>query len=167
MPKSHVITIFTFLVYFCYLWFQLVSHKNLYGDNNSDVQQPVEFPSGITKRYHVSERKISPDLSSLRPADDVLDPAQRDACSLEAGPGGTDDEVEEPEMGLQTTIALLAIVTLVCRLFISLKPFGGLSHVLSSSLPSPLSSSSIPSTMVLLRVATLAKGLLASSYCQT
>jgi Ca2+:H+ antiporter len=118
-PSHTVITIFTFLVYLCYLWFQLVSHKNLYDDDNSDVQQSVEYPSSITKRYHISERRIPPDLSSLHPANDVLDPAQRDACSLEAGPGEK-DEVEEPEMGLQTTIALLAIVTLVCRLFISL-----------------------------------------------
>ena len=130
----------------------------------SDVHQSVEFPSSITNRYHVSKRRIPPDLSSLRTADDVLDPAQRDAGSLEAGPGEKDEEVEEPEMGLRTTIALLAIVTLVCRLFISLTVWGLIGS--NSSLPSPLSSSSIPST-VLLRVATLAKGLLASSYCQT
>jgi hypothetical protein len=43
----------------------------------------------------------------------MLDP-QRDARSLEAGPGAKDDGVEVPEMGLHTTIALLAIVTLVC-----------------------------------------------------
>ena len=166
--SSHtVITIFTFLVYLCYLWFQLVSHKNLYDDNNSDVQQSVEYPSSITNRHHIFERRISPDLSSLRPVDDVFDPAQRDACSLEEGPGEKDGEVEEPEMGLQTTIALLAIVTLVCRLFISLTVWGlGGLIVPNSSLPSPLSSSSIPST-ALLQVATLAKGLLASSYCQT
>jgi Ca2+:H+ antiporter len=122
---SHtVITIFTFLVYLCYLWFQLVSHKNLYGDNNPGVQQSVEYPSSISNRYHVSERRIPPDLSSLRPADDVLDPTQRGACSLEAGPGEKDDEVEEPEMGIRTAIALLAIVTLVCRLFISLTVLG-------------------------------------------
>ena len=82
---------------------------------------------------------------------DVLDPAQRDAGSLEAGPGEKDEELEEPEMGLQTTIALLAIVTLVCRLFISLTVWGLIGS--NSSLPSPLSSSWIPST-VLLRVAT-------------
>jgi Ca2+/H+ antiporter len=118
LSLSHTdITIFTFLVYLCYLWFQLVSHKNLYDDNNSDVQQSVEYPSSIAKRYHISERTIPPDLS-------LLDPAQRDARSLEAGPGEKDDEVEEPEMGLQTTIALLAIVTLVCRLFISLTVWG-------------------------------------------
>jgi Ca2+:H+ antiporter len=121
---SHTaITIFTFLVYLCYLWFQLVSHKNLYDDNDSDVQQPVEYLSSIAKRYHISERRIPPDLSSLRPADDMSDP-QRDARSLEAGPGEKDDGVEEPEMGLHTTIALLAIITLVCRLFISLTVWG-------------------------------------------
>jgi Ca2+:H+ antiporter len=126
MPKSHVITIFTFLVYLCYLWFQLVSHKNLYDDDDpkSDFWQSVEYPSSITKRYHISERRTSPDLSSFGPADDVLDPAQRDAHSLEAGPGEKDDEVEEPEMDLKVTIALLAIVTLVCRLFISLTVWG-------------------------------------------
>jgi len=120
---SHtVITIFAFLVYLCYLWFQLVSHKNLYDDYNSDVQQSVEYSSSIAKRYHISERMIPADsnLSSLRPADGTLDPTERDAQSLEAGPGVKDDEVEEPEMSLQTTIALLAIVTLVCQLFISL-----------------------------------------------
>lgn len=123
---SHtVITIFTFLVYLCYLWFQLVSHKNLYDDNNSDVHQSVEYPSNIAKRYHISERTIHLDLSSPRSADDMLDTAQRDASSLEAGPGGKDDEVEGPEMSLQTTIALLAIVTLVGRLlFISLTIWG-------------------------------------------
>jgi Ca2+:H+ antiporter len=119
-PSHTVITNFTFLVYLCYLWFQLVSHKNLYDDNNSDVLQSVEYASSIAKRYHISERRIPPDLSSLRPADDVLDPAQRGGCSLEAGPREKHEEVEEPEMCLQTTVVLLAIVTLVCRLFISL-----------------------------------------------
>ncbi|KAN0120750.1 Sodium/calcium exchanger domain containing protein [Russula decolorans] len=109
---SHSVAVILLFIYLCYLWFQLVSHKNLYDDDNSDVQQSVEYPSSITKRYHISERRIPPDLSSLHPANDVLDPAQRDACSLEAGPGEK-DEVEEPEMGLQTTIALLAIVTLL------------------------------------------------------
>lgn len=118
MPNHTAITILVFLVYLCYLWFQLVSHRNLYDDNNSDVQQSAEYP------YHTSARRIPLDLSLHRPADDVLDPAQRDACLLETGPGGKDGEVEEPEMGLQTTIALLAIVTLVCRLFISLAVWG-------------------------------------------
>lgn len=117
-----VITIFTFLVYLCYLWFQLVSHKNLYADDNSDVQQSVEHPFSIAgERYRISKRRIPPDF---RPADDVLGPAQRNAGSLEAGLGRRDDEVEVPEMGIHTTIALLAVVTLVCRLFISMASWG-------------------------------------------
>jgi Ca2+:H+ antiporter len=119
-PSHTIITIFTFLVYLCYLWFQLVSRKNLYDDNDSDVQDSVEYPPSIAKRHHISERRIPPNLSSLRPADDVLDPAQRDPYPLEAGLGKRDDKVLEPEMDLLTTIALLAVVTLVCRLFISL-----------------------------------------------
>jgi Ca2+:H+ antiporter len=119
----HTILTVHVLVYLCYLWFQLVSHKNLYDDSKSDVQS-VGYPSSIGERYHVSERTIPPDLSSLRPADDVLYTAQRDTYSLEAGPGEKDDEVEEPEMVLRTTISLIVIVTLVCRLFISLTVWG-------------------------------------------
>ena len=48
-----------------------------------------------------------------------MDPDQRDARSLEAGLE-EEEEIEEPAMGLQTTIILLIIVTVVCRWFISL-----------------------------------------------
>lgn len=107
---SHGVAFILLFIYLCYLWFQLVSHKNLYDDNNLDVQQSVEYPPNVTKGY---QRGSPPDLSSLRLAGDMLDPAQRDVCSLEAGPREKDDEVEEPEMGLPTTIALLVIVTLL------------------------------------------------------
>ena len=140
-PSHTVITILTFLVYICYLWFQLVSHKNLYDDNILDAHQSVEYPSSIRSEMWYLLARITPDLSSLHSADNVSDLTRRDASSLEAGLGGRDDEVEKPEMGLHTTIALLAIVTLVCR-SCSL-PLGGL-IVLNSSLPSPLCSSSIP-----------------------
>ena len=66
--------------------------------------------------WYLSER-MSHDPSSLRTVDNVSDLTPRDASSLEAGLVGRDPEVEEPEMGLHTTIALLAIVTLVCRSF--------------------------------------------------
>jgi Ca2+:H+ antiporter len=118
MPNHTAITVLIFLVYLCYLWFQLVSHRNLYDDNDSDVQQSAEYP------YHISARRIPPDLCLHRPANDVLDPAQRDACLLETGRGEKDDKVEEPEMGLQTTIALLAIVTLVRQMLVSLAVCG-------------------------------------------
>jgi hypothetical protein len=110
-------TIFTFLVYSCYLWFQLFSNKNLYDDDNTDAQQSIEyFP--IAKRYRNHEIRIPPVSSSHPLADGVIDPAQRDACSSEAGPWV--GEVVEPEIGLSTTIALLVVVTLVCRSPISL-----------------------------------------------
>ena len=44
----------------------------------------------------------------------MIDPDQRDARSLEAGLE-EEEEIEQPEMGLQTTIVLLIIVTVVCR----------------------------------------------------
>jgi len=118
-PSYSVMTVFTFLVYRCYLWFQLISHRNLYDDDNTDAQQSIESPSSIVKRCPNHERRIPPDSSSLPSADGVIDPAQRDACSLEAGPEVVEQQVT-PEMGLSTTIALLIIVTLVCRSPISL-----------------------------------------------
>jgi len=98
--------------------FQLFSHKNLYDDRGSDVQVSVAYPANIAKRLHIPERK--PHASSLpSPTDGVTNPAQQDTHSLEAG-SKDGEEVEKPEMGLQTTIVLLAVVTVVCRWFISL-----------------------------------------------
>jgi Ca2+:H+ antiporter len=113
-PKQLRHDYFTFLVYLCYLVFQLFSHKNLYDDRHTDVQQSVEYPSSITKRFHIPGRRIPPAPSSPPPADGVMDPAQRDTRSLEAGLE-EEDEVEEPQMSLRTTIALLIVVTVVCR----------------------------------------------------
>jgi Ca2+:H+ antiporter len=117
-PNHSVITTFTFLVYFCYLIFQLFSHKNLYDDYHEDVQQSVAYPSSVAKRLHVPDRKIPPASSSPPPTDGVMDPGQRDARSLEAGL--EEEEIEEPEMGLQTAIILLIVVTVVCRWLIFL-----------------------------------------------
>jgi len=105
-------TIFTFLVYLCYLVFQLFSHKNLYDDNQSDVQQSVVYPANVAKTLHISKRWIHPASSPPLPTDVAMDPAQRDARSMEAGPE-EDVDAEKPEMGIQTTIALLVIVTVL------------------------------------------------------
>jgi Ca2+:H+ antiporter len=105
-------TIFTFLVYFCYLVFQLFSHKNIYDDDHADVQQSVQYSS---KFYKLHIYKRPPALSSSPPTDGVVDTAQRDA-SLEADP----EWEEGPELSLQTAIALHVILTAVCRRFISL-----------------------------------------------
>jgi Ca2+/H+ antiporter len=96
----------TFLVYLCYLVFQLFSHKNLYQDDASIVQPSVPYPSNVakmTKRLHLS----GPPASSSPPPD----PVHGDVGSMEAGL----EEEEKPEMCLQTTITLLIIVTVVCR----------------------------------------------------
>ena len=45
--------------------------------------------------------------------------AQLGARSSEAALG-KEEEIEEPEMGLQTSIILLIVVTTVCRWFVSL-----------------------------------------------
>jgi Ca2+:H+ antiporter len=99
--------------------FQLFSHKNLYDDHHSDVQQSVAYPSNVAKRLHITERKIPPASSSPPPTVGVIDPDQRGARSLEAGLE-EEGEIEELKMGLQTTIVLLIVVTVVCRWFISL-----------------------------------------------
>ena len=46
-----------------------------------------------------------------------MDPDHRDARSLEAG---LEEEAEKPAMGMQTTIVLLIVVTVVCRYLIYL-----------------------------------------------
>jgi hypothetical protein len=98
--------------------FQLFSHKNLYDDHHADVQQSVAYPSNVAKRLHITERKIPPASSSPPPTDGVMDPDQRDA-RLEAGLE-EERKIDEPAMGMQTTIILLIAVTVVCRWLISL-----------------------------------------------
>ena len=105
-------TPFTFLVYLCYLVFQLFSHKNIYDDHHSDVQQSVQYSPRIAKRLRIRGRP-PPSIS----ADGVMNPAQRDA-SLEAGPW--EEEVDAPEIHLPTAIALHIILTAVCPWLISL-----------------------------------------------
>ena len=115
--------IFTFLVYLCYLVFQLFSHKNLYEDDGKDVQKSVAYPSNVAKmakRLHMPELPEPPASRSPIPTD-VTDPAQRDARSVEAG---SEEEEEKPEMCLQTTIGLLVTVTVVCQWLISLTALG-------------------------------------------
>ncbi|SRR5712671_5016920 len=109
-----MLTIFTPLVYLCYLVFQLFSHKNLYADDHSDVQESVAYPAKLAKRLHINQRRNSA-ASPPRPSNDAIDPgsSQRDVRSLEAGP--EEDDAEVPQMGIQTTIALLAVITVVCQ----------------------------------------------------
>ena len=117
MSNHTVITIFTFLVYLCYIVFQLFSHTNLYDDNHTDVQQSAAYPSNVAKSLYNSG-KIPPAWSSPPPTGE-MDPNQRDARSLEAGLEEEEEE-ERPLMGRQTILILLIVVTVVSRLLISL-----------------------------------------------
>ncbi|KAF8486048.1 calcium/proton exchanger [Russula ochroleuca] len=104
---SHGVAVILLFIYLCYLVFQLFSHKNIYDDQHSDVQQSVRYPPKIVKRLHINE--LPPASSSPPPVDGVMNPAQPDA-SLEAG---LEEGVERPQMCLQTTIVLLAVVTVL------------------------------------------------------
>jgi len=111
---SHGVAIILLFIYLCYLVFQLFSHKNLYDDNHGDVQQSVAYPSNVAKRLHISEkRKIPPASSSPPPIDGVMDPDRQDARSLEAGSEGEGEIEEQPKMGMQTTVILLIVVTVL------------------------------------------------------
>lgn len=110
-------TIFTFLVYFCYLVFQLFSHKNLYDDHHSDVQESVAYPSKIAKMLHArtSVERKTPPAPSPPPTNGEMDHGPQDAEA-----GLEEEEEEKPAMGVQTTIILLIVVTVVCRWLTSL-----------------------------------------------
>jgi Ca2+:H+ antiporter len=109
-----MLTIFIPLVYLCYLVFQLFSHKNLYTDNHGDVQETIAYTPKLAKRLHINPRRNSA-ASPPRPSNDAIDPgsSQRDVRSVEAGL--EEDDAEEPQMSIQTTIALLAVITVVCQ----------------------------------------------------
>ncbi|KAN0126363.1 calcium/proton exchanger [Russula decolorans] len=112
---SHGVAIILLFIYLCYIVFQLFSHKHLYDDSHTDVQQSVLYPSNVAKRLHslnISERKIPPASGWLPPTDGTMDPDQRDARSLEEG-FEEEEEIEEPKMSLKTGIILLIVVTVL------------------------------------------------------
>lgn len=111
---SHHLDCFHALVYLCYLTFQLFSHKNLYDDHHEDVQPSVQYHPDVAKRLRF-RRRIHPAPSSPLPSDaTVAENTQRDVGSVEAGPIEEDAD-EVPQMSIRTTIALLVVVTVVCR----------------------------------------------------
>ena len=116
---SHHHNYFHALVYLCYLTFQLFSHKNIYDDHHLDVQPSVEYHPDVAKRLRF-RRRINPAPSSPLQSDaTVAENPQRDVRSVEAGPIEEDAE-EVPQMSIRTTIALLVVVTVVCRWLILL-----------------------------------------------
>jgi Ca2+:H+ antiporter len=103
------------LVYLCYLVFQLFSHKNLYDDHHSDVQQSVQYTPRLAKMLHIN-RSQNPPPTPHPQSDDSMDSvnAQRDVCSVEKGTMEEDD-IEVPRMGIRTAMVLFAVVTVVRR----------------------------------------------------
>ena len=95
--------------------FQFFSHKSLYDHHHSDVQHSVQYTPGLTKILHTG-RKKDPSPSPHPQSNDEIDPenVQQDVRLVEEGPMKEDD-VEMPQMGIRTTFALLAILTVVRR----------------------------------------------------
>ena len=93
--------------------FQLFSHKHLYDDHHSDVQQSVHYTPRLAKMLHIN-RSQNPPLSPHPQSNDSIDPVntQRDVCSVEKGTT-EEDGMEVPQMGIRTAIVLFAVVTVV------------------------------------------------------
>ena len=123
-------TNFILLVYLCYLVFQLFSHKNLYGDRHTDVQQSIKYDSKVGEKLQrgkgiLLHRKTipaptpapAPAPSPPRQSTEMPDAedARGNIGTVEAGPI-EEDEDESPQMDIRTTIALLIAVTVVRRL---------------------------------------------------
>jgi len=147
--------------------FQLFSHKNLYEDRHTDVQQSIKYDSAVGEKLQrglqkglLLNRKTNatpaPAPNPPRQSSEVPDAenARRDIGPVEAGSIEEEDD-EAPQMDLRTTIVLLIAVTVVCR-SLTLLTILGLNMQNRSSL-SPPNSWSILLT-VLLTPATLAKG---------
>lgn len=96
----------TFLVYLCYLVFQLFSHKNLYADDSLDIQKTAAYPADVARLLHIHNDQDCPSLPV-----DVDDPYMEVS---------TAQEIETPAMCLKAAIALLIIVTVVCQWLIIL-----------------------------------------------
>jgi len=85
--------------------FQLVSHKSLYEGHDLNISESVQYvPSTANIQHIFNRRRSSPQPNS------AMDHPPMD---LEASLEQSDDDEEEPQMGLSTTIALLGIVTVV------------------------------------------------------
>jgi Ca2+:H+ antiporter len=119
-----IVTNFILLVYLCYLVFQLFSHKNLYGDRHTDVQQSIRYDSKVGEKLQrgkgiLLHRKSIPAPAPSPPRQStevpVAEDTRRDIGPVEAGPI-EEDEDESPQMDIRTTVVLLIAVTVVCRL---------------------------------------------------
>jgi Ca2+/H+ antiporter len=101
-------------VYGSYLVFQLFSHKALYDDNSKDVSKSTEYAPRRTIRQVFDDRaeKKAKENGTWKEPEH---PAEA-AGDVEAHAAETQDEEkpEMPKMSVAMTIALLAVVTVVC-----------------------------------------------------
>ncbi|KAI0266297.1 hypothetical protein BGY98DRAFT_1191472 [Russula aff. rugulosa BPL654] len=95
---SHSVSVILLFIYLCYIVFQLFSHPYLYDDRRTGVQRSVEHPSDVAKKLHISKRRIPPASDGTRVVGGGLE---------------EEEEVEKPEMGLQTAIILLVVVAVL------------------------------------------------------
>ena len=121
-------------VYFCYLVFQLFSHKQLYEDDSTDIAKSTRYAPNVNIRIF-SREKVTPNTvipdsttalspTSISHRNDTYPPSTTTAGQDEER-GVTEPEKEEkeeeeqPSMTLPLTIGLLVVVTAVSS-FLSL-----------------------------------------------
>jgi len=107
---SHGVAVILLFIYLCYLVFQLVSHKNLYDDQNSSIPETVQYTGAMAKRLHIHDKTVHPASGSPPQGDHAMGQPTTDERTLEAGPKEDEDE-DVPQMSMTTTIALLIAVT--------------------------------------------------------
>jgi Ca2+:H+ antiporter len=106
------------LVYMCYLFFQLFSHKSLYEDDSPESLKPktIEYAPDVARRLRISPARQGPASGSPPPGSDPThsDSPTPDVNSAEAGSMEVERE-DEPQMSVPMTLVLLVVITVVRR----------------------------------------------------
>ncbi|KAI9450195.1 calcium/proton exchanger [Lactarius psammicola] len=93
------------------------SHKNIWGDNDTDIQKSVEYTPRLARKLYIKmkkgtvDRPVSGTTSNLPPSgigESDQDPTVRDLQDIEVGSVG---EHEKPQMCLSIIIVLLVVTT--------------------------------------------------------
>ncbi|KAH8983805.1 calcium proton exchanger [Lactarius hatsudake] len=122
---SHGVSLVLLFVYFCYLVFQLFSHKNLYEESDKTVQKlPV-----TVKEVNV-DTTVSSGTSSIRRSSIEEQYSGRAERDLKAD---SVEEDEKPQMNVVVTTTLL-IVTTVCLCITTVSLVGSIDGITSSTL---------------------------------
>ncbi|KAK7690798.1 hypothetical protein QCA50_005898 [Cerrena zonata] len=127
LAVSHGVAIILLFVYLCYLFFQLFSHKQLYGDESGDITKSTRYVSGVMTRFN-RPAKPATNGGIIDGSTVALSPTSTShqngttypPSTTTAGPDeelGHDhheeEEEEQPSMSLPLTIALLIVVTVI------------------------------------------------------